>query len=286
MLVDNDNFFGPVRVINAVHQQIEIMQHLRQGWRGEDRQRLLQVQTQYAELLGWLYQDSGDFPTSHHWVDRSLEWSHMARDSQSTAYILARQSHLAANMGNPADAIDAAEAAKAIARPNTTTAALAMTFAGQGHALWGDADSSSRSYDQARELLLSCEPDHESGYSLCFNGFNEGYLDVYRARSLAVLGRFLPAAEVFHKAIEGLPEGYWRDRGVYLAWQARAYAGAREAEQAADLGLQALRVACQTGSARIITELARLDDSLAPWHAVPQVIEFRAALTDAIPYQV
>ncbi|MGH3928385.1 MAG: hypothetical protein ACRDTF_00230, partial [Pseudonocardiaceae bacterium] len=285
VLADSDNLFGPARVINAVHQQIEIMQHLRQSWRGADRQRLLQVQTQYADLLGWLYQDSGDFSAARHWVDRSLEWSHLARDSQTTAFILARQSHLAADLGNPADAIDAAEAARATARPNTPTAALAATFAGQGYALWGDAESASRSYDQARELLLSGEADHENAYGLCFNGFNEGYLDVYRARSLTTLGHFRPAAEVFQTAIEGLPEGYWRDRGVYLAWQARTYAGGREAEQAADLGLQALAVACETGSARIIRELAHLDDSLAQWSAVSKVRDFRAALDDAIPHQ-
>ncbi|MGQ0778904.1 MAG: hypothetical protein ACT4NY_31590 [Pseudonocardiales bacterium] len=211
-------------------------------------------------------------------------WSHLARDSQTTAFILARRSHLAVDLGNPADAIDAAEAARATARPDTRTAALAATFAGQAHALGGDADSSARSYDEARELL-SCEADHENAYGLCFNGFNEGYLDVYRARSLAVLGRFLAAAEVFQTAIEGRPEGYWRDQGVYLAWQASAYAGGREAEQAADLGLQALAVACETGSARILTELAHLDDSLAQWSVVPKVRDFCAALDDAISHQ-
>ncbi|MGH3912240.1 MAG: hypothetical protein ACRDTC_02330 [Pseudonocardiaceae bacterium] len=282
VFMDSDNLFGPARVINAVHQQLDLMQQLRQSWRGADRQRLLQVQTQYADLLGWLYQDSGDFPASRHWVDRSLEWSHLARDSQTAAFILARRSQLAADMGNPADAIDAAEAARATARPNTRIAAIAATFAGHGYALEGDADSVSRSYDQARELLLSGETDHESAYGLCFN---EGYLDVYRARSLAALGRFLPAADIFQTAIEGLPEGYWRDTGVYLAWQARAYAGGREAEQAAELGLHALVVACETGSARIIVELAHLDDALAQWRAVPKIREFRAALTDVIPHQ-
>lgn len=281
VLMDNDNLFGPARVINAVHQQIEIMLHLRQSWRGADRRRLLQMQTQYADLLGWLYQDSGDFQNSHRWIDRSLEWSHMTRDSQTTAFILARRSQLAADMGNPTDAIDAAEAAIATARPDTRIAAISATFAGHGHALGGDADSSARSYDEARELL-SRAGDHESAYALCFN---EGYLDVYRARSLAALGRFLPAAEVFQTAIEGLPDGYWRDRGVYLAWQASAYAGGREAEQAADLGLQAPVVACETGSARIIAELAHLDDSLAQWSVVPKVGDFRVALDDAISHQ-
>jgi len=171
VLADNDNLFGPARVINAVHQQIEIMQHLRQSWRGEDRRRLLRVQTQYVDLLGWLYQDSGDFQNSRRWIDQSLEWAHLARDSQSTAYVLARRSHLAVNLGNPADAIDAAEAARATARPDTRIAAIAATFTGQAHALGGDADSSARSYDEAREML-NCEADHENPYVLGFNGSN------------------------------------------------------------------------------------------------------------------
>jgi hypothetical protein len=281
VLMDSDNFFGPVRVISTVQQQIEIMQHLRDRWRGEDRRRLLKVQTQYADLLGWLYEDSGDFQTSRRWVDRSLEWSHMARDTQTTAFVLARRSQLAADMGNAADAIDAAEAAQAVVRPATRIAAIAATFAGHGHALSGDADSSSRAYDRARKELSRTAND-DSAYGLFFN---EGYLDVQRARSLTALGRFLPAAEVFQTAIEGLPEGYWRDRGVYLAWQARAFAGGQEPEQAADLGLKALTVACETGSARIVSELAHLDGLLVQWSVVPKVEEFRAALIDVIPHQ-
>jgi tetratricopeptide (TPR) repeat protein len=279
VLMDNDNFFGPARAISTVHQQIEIMEHLRHRWQGDDRLRLLKVQTQYADLLGWLYEDAGDFETAGQWVNKSLEWAHMARDSQTTAFALARKSQLAADMGNPADAVDAAEASQAIAQPATRISAIAATYAGHGHALGGDVDSSLRAYDKAREEL-SRAVDDDSAYGLFFN---EGYLDVQRARSLTTLGRFLPANEVFQTAIDGLPEGYWRDRGVYLAWQARAYAGCREPEQAADLGLEALRVACGTGSARIISELGCLDSLLAHWAGVPKVEEFHTALIDVIP---
>jgi tetratricopeptide (TPR) repeat protein len=139
-----------------------------------------------------------------------------------------------------------------------------------------------RAYDKARNELSRVTGDDDSAYGLFFN---EGYLDVHHARSLGALGRFLPATEVFQKAIDGLPEGYWRDRGVYLAWQARAYAGGKEAERAAELGLEALTVACETGSAWIISELGCVDGLLAKWPGVPKIKEFRTALIDAIPQQ-
>ncbi len=45
----------------------------------------------------------------------------------------------------------------------------------------------------------------------------------------------------------------------------------------------ALAVAEETGSGRIIYELARLDDDLTRWAKVPAVAEFREALTSFIP---
>ncbi|WP_176953979.1 hypothetical protein [Streptomyces indicus] len=61
------------------------------------------------------------------------------------------------------------------------------------------------------------------------------------------------------------PATYRRNCGVYLARKAVAFAGARarvhEPEQAAAVGLQAVGVAAETGSARIVTEPARLDEA-------------------------
>lgn len=77
----------------------------------------------------------------------------------------------------------------------------------------------------------------------------------------------------------------WRDRGVYLTWQARAYASGPGPRAGRRPRPASARCACETGSARIIAELARLDDSLAHWRVVPQVGEFRAALTEVIPHR-
>jgi hypothetical protein len=56
-------------------------------------------------------------------------------------------------------------------------------------------------------------------------------------------------------------------------------------EQAAALGKQALVIGSDTRSGRILTELARLDDVLAPWQATPAVADFRSAMKDTVLHQ-
>ena len=47
--------------------------------------------------------------------------------------------------------------------------------------------------------------------------------------------------------------------------------------------MQALVIAHDTQSGRIIDELARVDTGLAPWATLPDVADFRDALTSMIP---
>jgi hypothetical protein len=87
------------------------------------------------------------------------------------------------------------------------------------------------------------------------------------------------AGKAFGQAIDSLPKGYHRDRGIYLVRKA-AHAGAGEPEQGAETGMQALVIGAETNSARIINGLARLNRTLSRRNTVPRVVEFRHALTD------
>lgn len=79
------------------------------------------------------------------------------------------------------------------------------------------------------------------------------------------------------------PPGYRRDRGVYLARESLAHAHAGDPALAATVGMRALEIAAETGSGRIVAELAALDADLAPAASIREVADFRAALTDVIP---
>ncbi len=280
-LIDSDNLFGPAGVISATQEQIKIMRRLGEGWRGVDRRELLHVQAQFAELCSWFHEDSGDVHAAQYWLNRALEWSHMSRNHESIAFILARKSHLAGELAKPAEALDAAEAALDAADPGSRMAALALTFAGHGYALTRDKAGCERAYAQAQDLLQDADVNPESTRAL--NYFDSSYVAVHRARSLACLGEYQAATEIFQTAIAATAPGYRRDRGVYLAREASAHAGNEDAEQAATVGLQALAIGADTGSARIIRELSSLDDALTRWRSSPSVIEFRDALTSTLP---
>ncbi|MGI5349460.1 helix-turn-helix domain-containing protein [Streptomyces sp. CA-250714] len=279
VLIDNDNLFGPYQSIPIVERQMAAMKSLRRDLRGEDRRQLLQLHTQYAELAGWFHQDAGNFRAAQHWTREALELSHLTGDNELTTYILARRSQLAGDMRDPIEALDVAEAAEGRAEPGSRLAAVAATFGAHGYALQGDANACKRAYDHAHDLRQAMDPNPHSPWGVWLDA---AYIEVHRAQSLNDLGEHQAAAESFGRAIANLPAGFHRDRGVYLARQAVALAGAGEAEEAGRTGLQALRIGVETGSGRITRELARLDEDLGKWHSVITVNEFKDAMRDAV----
>lgn len=283
MLRDSDNLLGPRHIIPTVHEHIRVIQQLRIGRSGADRRALLSLQVEFAEFAGWLHQDCGDFGQAQYWLDRALEWSHGGADPQMTVYVMARKSQMAGDMRDPESAIDLGDAAAAIARPGSRLHAAALTFQAHGYALAGDPLSSMRTLDQARELAADKDNQKEPGRA---TWLDEAYVEAQRGRCLSALGNHEQAAAVYQQAIGDLPQPYRRDRGVYLAREAQAYSGTREPEHAATIGMQALAIAEETGSGRIVNELALLDSNLTPWAAeLPAVAAFRNALTAVIPQE-
>ncbi|MFD5572742.1 helix-turn-helix domain-containing protein [Streptomyces cadmiisoli] len=282
LLIDNDNLLGPGRAIATVREHIEHIKVLRHDAKGIDRQALMELQTQYAEFASWLYQDLGDFDRAEFWLDRAFQWSHTVGDTDLTSYVMARKAQLAGEKRDLVDVVDLAEAAQRMARPRSRLAAVARTYESYGHALRGEPSDSERAIDDVRNALDRVSSDTTPwGVWL-----NEQYVDVHRAQGLEVLGKHTEAAEIFTSAIKALPEGYHRDRGVYLARAAVAHAGAGSPEEAATVGLQALTVANDTGSGRIMRELVRLDQALVPWQRQPEVSDFRGNFDAALVHEV
>ncbi|TGZ12395.1 hypothetical protein DV517_74900 [Streptomyces sp. S816] len=272
LLIDNDNLLGPRHAIKATLEHIQAIKDLRQDSQGVDRRSLMELQTQYAEFASWLYQDLGDFDSAQFWLDRAFQWSHTVGDGDLTSYVMARKAQLAGETRDLVDVVDLAEAARRMARPRSRLAAVAQTYESYGHALRGESTDSERAIDDVRNSL-----DRVSGDTTPWGVWlNEQYVEVHRAHGLEVLGKHAEAAEIFTSAIKALPDGYHRDRGVYLARAAVAHAGAGAPDEAAAVGFQALTVAKDTGSGRIIRELVRLDQSLIPWQRQAEVADFRA----------
>jgi hypothetical protein len=276
MLADSDNLFGPRRVIPAAKEQITIMRGVVEQLQGADRRELLGVQAQYAEFIGWLYQDAGEFQTARHWTDRALEWANLAADADLVAMIFMRKAQLGGDMVDRNSTADLAEVAVRMTPPGSHISAIATTHSAYGYALMGDGLATERAYERAHETLRSLDADPSWG-----RWFDAAYIEAQRARSLAELGDLKRAATGFENAISSVRNGYPRDRGVYSARAALVHAKSGEPERAAELGSYALSVGTATRSGRIMSQLARLADTLAGTK-VPTVIDFCHTFEEAV----
>jgi tetratricopeptide (TPR) repeat protein len=280
-LIESDNLLGPRHVIPAVRQNIQTIRLLRDDSKGVDQQALMELQTQLAEFAGWLYQDLGDFGRAEYWLDRALQWSHVVGDPELTSFVLARRAQLAGDTRNVVEVIDMAKAAQTIARPRSRLAAVGQTYEGYGHALRGDSSSANRAFDEARAVAeeSTVDPSPWGGW------LDASYIEIHRSYAQLSLGEYGLAAEGFAVAIDRLPDGYDRDRGVYLSRQAISHARAGAPERAAHVGMQALRIAQDTGSGRILHELVRLDDAVMPWRDLPPVVDLREAVSQVVVHE-
>ncbi|MGW6558520.1 DNA-binding protein [Streptomyces hydrogenans] len=273
VMVQTDNLIGPRHVLPALHQHLAALATRRRAARGTDAVELLALETRYEELAGWFAQDMGDDRAAHGHTAKALDASHITGDTDLTAYILGRKAQLAVDTGHPADALGLATAARRTARPGSRLEVIAVLHEAHAHAVLGEGGEADRAYDTALALLGDADGDGVWGSWL-----DTAYVNTARARSLAALGEYEQAAAGFDDAIAALPPAYRRDRGVYLARAARAHAGTGDVTLAARIGAQAVGIAAETGSARIIGQLDRLDRTLAPAVGEDGVAEFRAAL--------
>jgi len=280
-LADMDNEFGPLAVIPRAIEQLKVIQQVSKAQRGMDVKDFLRIQTQYADLIGWLHQDSGQFSRAQYWLDRALELAYVSEDSNAVIFIMSRKAQLAADMQDPVTAALIADAAVALDRTQSRQGAIAATYAARGHGLAGEEAEALRSYDQAAEFLANCDEDQTPWGKF----FGAAYIGIQRSHSLVDLGRYSEAAEGFRSAIDALPIGFRRDEGVYLAWEAAAHVGNQQPELAVALANESLQIGLETKSSRIITELISLGASLDSWKEMPEVKQFRGRLNATVRRQ-
>ncbi|WP_157228699.1 helix-turn-helix domain-containing protein [Nocardia brevicatena] len=273
VLVDQDSLLGPTTVIPIVQQQIQVMSQLRK-LHGMDAVGLLNMQTNYAEFAGWLYQDLGDFAAAEYWTDRAFQWSMAAGNDVMSSYILNRKAHLSGDAGDGGETVALAAAAIRRALGDAPIESLANMRAGHGHALLGDHKAAENAYDEALKSLDDPDMDPDLPWS---GRLDTSYITVHRADSLSTLGKFDRAVEHFTQVLDALPPRYARDRTVYTVRAAIAHAGNNEVEHAAGLGMEALTAGQGSGSGRLAMELQRLDKVLIPWQSQPAVAQFWAA---------
>jgi hypothetical protein len=137
-----------------------------------------------------------------------------------------------------------------------------------GYALAGDEVACQRVLDTAAQLAQRSQQDGDQRPGrYC----TPAYVEIQRAATWIGLARPERAINLFEDGLAGLPSVQRRDRGVYLARLAIAYALSGSPDISVRKAWEALAVAQATGSRRITTELGQLRTPLAPLASTPQV---------------
>jgi transcriptional regulator with XRE-family HTH domain/tetratricopeptide (TPR) repeat protein len=277
MLVRTDNLLGPRYALGGVCTQLTILTALLRHVRPPLRNQSLRLAAMYAESAAWLYEDAGDLSAGRRWTRHAMEWALEVGDRPMVAWTLFRRSQQALSGGNGAEVVGLAEAA-CREQGNVSGPMLAAILQQQAHglALDGAEVAAHELLDRAREHATTDDAgDARSGHgSFC----TPAYVELQRGRVWLTLGRPALAVRAFESAVEDLSPTYQRDLGLAQAGLSIALAAEHQAEAAAHAAVQALTVAQDSGSTRILSMVASVASVLARHAHLGPVAEFLAEL--------
>ena len=279
-LVRTDNLLGPRHALGGVRDQLGVIEILLRAVRPPARHQVLQLAARYAESAAWLYEDSGDLPGSRYWTGRSMEWALEADDRLMMSWVLYRRGEHAAADGDGAAVAGLAAAARREGGdiPDPMAAAILQQEA-HAHALDGAEGACLAALDQAHDRAAS--PDDPGDASGGHGSFcTPAYVEMQRGRCWLRLGRPANAAAALEGAVRALPPVYRRDRGVALSALATARAAIGEPGEAAAAAAQALDVARDAGSERIVNMVIPVAAALAPYRHLEAVAGLHEALAE------
>ncbi|WP_162794875.1 helix-turn-helix domain-containing protein [Nonomuraea lactucae] len=279
-----DKMLGPRSLLRPVLAQVQVLDELRRGAKAAYADPLLQVLSQYAEMAGWLHQDLGELESAMSWTRRAAEWAQCAGDVQMAAYMLVRQSNIAALTDDYAGVVQLAAAARrnpAGLEPKLT--ALAAQQQARGLAMLGEHHECFALLDEAAGALHDHPHVTHPEVPVYLHHYNVDTLREQSAVCYRAAGRPDTAAAILEAQIGKLPTTLSRDRGYLTAKLAVAVIQAeQDPARGAHLGQQALDIARQTSSARIHRELRTLDSELQKrWSGHADAVAFHDALTAA-----
>jgi tetratricopeptide (TPR) repeat protein/transcriptional regulator with XRE-family HTH domain len=262
-----DKLLGPHLLLMAMPGHLAFIEQYLREVRKQTRTELLAIGARYAEFAGWLHQDAGNAQAAIFWSDRAVEWAQQAGNRVLVSYVLTRKSNQASDDRDAGRIAGLAEAAQREPAPIPgRVRALALRQEAYAYALDGDELACNRKLDEALNMVALSEHNGDPGPgSYC----TAVYLELHRATCWQELGQPKRAIDLFERELVKLPAAQNRDRGVYLARLAAAYADDDDPERAAAKGHEAVAIFRSTGSWRIGAELGRLRPRVERWRDLP-----------------
>jgi hypothetical protein len=270
-----DMLLGPCALISTVTAQCNLIGQLIDNADEPTRQRMAAVGTSFATFAAWLYLDAGDIAAALHWHDAAQEMAHRSRDREAVACALVDRAMARTDQGKGAAVVDLCNGALMDAgHLSPELRVFALQQQAHGASLLGDRREADALLDAAGRLLD--QVDVEAWGTACLR--TPHYVEVQRATCYGRLGLAGEALGVWQQIMSAAPSTARRDVGVWVARQATLSASLREPEQAVELARHAVKVALETGSARVRRELEAAEATMEPWQADPVGQDFADVL--------
>lgn len=231
-----------------------------------------------TEIAGWMAHDTGQDVRARQHFDKAFRLASAAGHDALAGNVCASLSHLAAQFGQPADAVRIADAGLARAgRASGTWRLVARLHAmkARGMSLQGDGNGCVAALDNA-ERTLETSRDELSAEWIAH--FDDASLAAEAALCFRQLGHLDQAEREAHRVIELRRGDRVRSRAFGQLTLARVLIDAGRHDEAAAVGREVCAIAESLTSARVRTRLDRLGDILSTRRTSQDVAAFLADL--------
>jgi tetratricopeptide (TPR) repeat protein len=263
--IDNAHGGGAAYPMAAWYLRHEILPLINDGGRGSNDRNLIEVVAEAQQDVGWMAYDAGQQQLATQHFRSALRLAHAAGDRLLGGRILAAMSHQAIYLRHLRQAVEFAQAARALARHLATprTTVMLATMQACAHAAAGDAYACHVALADAADAVTVIA----SGQDPDWLDFDEGGYWGHAARAYRDLGELRKAEQSAATSVGLCRAGHSRTRAQRTTIQATAYLRMGEIDAAAAAGERIVGEAWNLHSGHVFAEVAELTTALAASHA-------------------
>jgi hypothetical protein len=265
-----DDLLGSAEMIGPVRAHLRIAVRLVQRPGPDDlRRRLLTAVGELTQLAGFMAFDMSDHAAAKRYLQLTLAASNEALSPALAGCALGWMGVVSLFGQDRRESLELAQAG--LLRIRTVSSierSWLHAIEARAHAKAGDPTSAQRSMEQAKIMLDRGSGDEPPRWLYYWN---TGQLASYEGACFIKLRKPEAARQALQTGLDLLDPSVVRERARYLTHLATTYLQQGEVAKACDLATEALRIALETDSPRVVTYIRELRATMRPWRRDPVV---------------
>jgi tetratricopeptide (TPR) repeat protein len=246
----------------------------------EVRSRLRSVGAELSQFLGWLAFDATDHSSARAYYQDGLRSAREGTQPTLSAFILGHIAILALTEGKIAEAtaVVNSQIEYILQTGCHLTRSWFSAVEAMVRAIAGDPESCGAALDRSRRSFTKAEASSTPEW---LYSFDRSKLLAYEGACFERIGELELARGTWEEALVLLTDDRVRDRAIYLVHLASIYTRQGEIEKACRLAVEAVSIATEINSARVVDEVGTLRLQLEPWKETKAVRDLDGHVTSA-----